>query len=49
MQNKNISHYKKYYKNIKIGDIINVNIHHLPKYSKLKIDVICDICKAEKK
>jgi len=42
--NKNIKHYKQFFKDIKSGDKIEICTYHLPKGSKEKIDVSCDNC-----
>ena len=44
--NKNIGHYQKNY-DIKSGDIIQINVEHLPTKSKQKVKVKCDICSVE--
>ncbi|PCI28112.1 hypothetical protein COB55_04350 [Candidatus Wolfebacteria bacterium] len=48
----NPSNFKHYgdleYKNLKVGERITVPIHHIPKGSKIKIDVQCDICNTPK-
>ena len=46
----NIPYYKKFneYNNIKIGDIVDIDIKHLSKSNHSKIKYICDICGAEK-
>jgi len=49
VHNKNLSYYKNYNNSIKSGDTINIDIKNLPKYSKVRIDVICDSCGKEKK
>jgi len=40
----NIKHYKKLYKNIKINDIILVNVNELTKGSRYKVKMRCDKC-----
>jgi len=42
--NKNISFYKKYFPDIKSGDIVNINTDKLPRGSKFMVDVKCDVC-----
>lgn len=46
----NIPYYKKFdqFKNVKIGDIINVDLKYLSKSNHSKIEYICDICGAKK-
>ena len=41
--NKNISHYKEIYPDIKSGDVIEINPEQLPYSSKHIVTVICDI------
>jgi hypothetical protein len=45
---KNIDHYIKFYKDIKLGDTIKVNPNNLQKFCTIKIDVSCDICGIER-
>jgi len=45
--NKNISHYKKIYGDIKSGDTIEITTDQLPYSSKNKVNVYCDICNSE--
>lgn len=40
----NFRHYYQYYNDIEVSDIIEVKVQYLTKYSKAKIDVICDYC-----
>ena len=47
--NKNVGHYIKLGYNIKSGDSIIIDVYDLPKTSKHKIDVSCDMCKIEYK
>jgi hypothetical protein len=44
----NITHFLDYYKDIKLKDIIQVDIEFLQKNSNKKIDVSCDICGIER-
>jgi hypothetical protein len=41
---KNIDHFKQWYKDIKLKDIIKVNPEKLQKSSSIRLDVSCDIC-----
>lgn len=41
---KNIDHFKQWYKDIKLKDIIQVEPEKLQKSSNIKLDVSCDIC-----
>jgi hypothetical protein len=45
---KNINHFNEIGYNVKYGDIIKAKITDLSKNSKIKINVICDICGKEK-
>lgn len=45
---KNIEHYSKFYKDIKLKDIIKVNPNNLQKSCSVKVDVSCDICGIER-
>jgi len=45
--NKNISHYKNIYGDIKSGDTIEITTDQLPYSSKNKVNVYCDICNSE--
>jgi len=45
--NKNIGHYINLGYNVKSGSIITIDVSDLPKTSKHKIDVICDLCQKE--
>jgi hypothetical protein len=40
----NVKHYKELGYNCKVGDIITVKVEHLPKQSKIVVDVTCDYC-----
>ena len=40
----NINHYRKYYPNVKIGEVILVKPEELPPQSHLKVKFICDFC-----
>jgi len=42
--NKNITYYKLKYKEVKIGEEIEINVNDLPETSKEKVNVECDIC-----
>lgn len=42
--NHNIEHYKKYYPNVKYGDIINIPVDILTMGSHIKLDFMCDDC-----
>ena len=42
--NSNIKHYKKFYNNINLMDLISVNVNQLTKGSKYKIKMKCDKC-----
>lgn len=42
---RNITHYKNLRYNVSNKDIIVVPPEHLPKGSRIKVDVICDECK----
>lgn len=44
---KNIQHYKQYYPNIKIMDVIYVKGEELTPGSKIKVKYICDFCGKE--
>lgn len=41
---RNINHYLLYYNDIKLRDIISIEIVHLQKNSNKKVNVECDIC-----
>lgn len=45
--NKNITHYKKYFPDIKSGDVILITPEMLPTTSKILVKVKCDICEKE--
>jgi len=45
---KNIEHFKCHYKDIKLGDIIQIDPSNLQKNSNIRVDVICDICGIER-
>lgn len=46
---KNISHYSIYFPNIKLKDVISINIEkHLQKNSNIVLNVKCDICYVER-
>jgi hypothetical protein len=45
---KNIDHFIKFYKDIKLKDIIKADPDKLQKSSNVKVDVSCDICKIER-
>lgn len=44
--NKNVGHYQKNY-DVKSGNVIQINVEHLPIKSKQKVKVKCDICNTE--
>ncbi len=46
---KNINHFIKYYKYIKLKDIIKVKPEELQKNSNVKVNVKCDICGLERR
>jgi len=46
--NKELSHYKKFFQNLKSGDKIIIDIYMLKSQSKKEIDVQCDICGKDK-
>ena len=45
---KNIDHFKQWYKDIKLKDIIKVDPEKLQKSSSIRLDVSCDICRVER-
>lgn len=46
---KNIEHYKKFYKNISLKDIIEIDTEtQLQKGSNLRVNVCCDLCSIER-
>jgi hypothetical protein len=45
---KNIDHFKQWYKDIKLKDIIKVDPEKLQKSSSIRLDVSCDICGIER-
>lgn len=45
----NISYLIKYYTNINIGDLIEIDIKHLSEKSPIYISCICEICKSKNK
>ena len=45
---KNIDHFKQWYKDIKLKDIIKVDPEKLQKSSSIRLDVSCDICGVER-
>lgn len=47
--NKNIGYYNNLGYNVKSGDIIIIDVKNLPKTSKHKIDVTCDLCNEDYK
>jgi hypothetical protein len=48
VHSKTISHYKQWYNNIKVGDLINISVNQLSKNSAVKVHVKCDICGNER-
>jgi len=45
---RNIEHYKKFYKNIELRDLIKINPIHLISGSNMKINVSCDKCSTKR-
>ena len=45
----NYKHYAKHYEDIKIKDVLYVNLIHLTKGCNSLLDVKCDICGIDKK
>ena len=46
---RNITHFKKLNYNVSVGESVLVNINDLSRYSRVIVDIECDICKTIKK
>ena len=47
ISNRTLSYYKKWFDDIKINDVINIEVNKIIKNSAIKISVKCDVCNKE--